>query len=764
MGMLKRLIARIFNIKVEDLPQQPSPAPASPRIDSALQQEIAIQIKAQLQSAIEETILPEIRKTLTEKQSQPQAPDLSIKDQPVQTEVIKPTVPRFEDFPVIDEEQPLVAAENPVDVEGDLLEVVSPEGQSVIGEDQLEVSQTEIVYNTNEEILPLEEPLAPRVPEVEPITLAPVKKGMIRVGIDFGTTTTAVSIKLDDENRPEVLPIGLNGSTRFFPSIVFFQPGSGSLEQRALIGEPADSYDNPEQVIRSVKRCLGCPGESCRPNTVSHGETDKYPFPWCLGDGLVHISDTEAIEPAQIAKMIIKEALTRAIKAVRDDKKIDLTEENVCFSPINLGCGAKFDLERRELLLTIAQEMGFQHATIDNIVEEPILAGYAFSRYADQPEGRALIYDFGGGTFDVAILDVDRIQDKLRVTVVATTGENWLGGDDIDRLVYQYFISQIAEKTSSALSDIEEKLGEIEISKLKLLARICKEQLSVQEQFIDVHLSHILGSITLSMTRHQFEDLFERSGMLKKSLKAAERACKLAHAFKIGQAGKLLDANAITKHKLKEAAASIDRVVLVGGVTKIPMIRKKLTSIFGDAKIVKETVVEPISAVAVGAGYELDPQHYSICVPPYGIYMKYQVGNRKKINIITIFEPFEYLDYHKRWVTNFSAVYFKDINLLFDASDVTIYSQKAGEQHFAWEIRLGSLSVGQWRFEISMDGQIYYHKLHDTPRSLPEYPIIHPVQQSIRDAQKRRIEEEEARRRDNEGGRDDWIRRMMNEN
>ena len=112
---------------------------------------------------------------------------------------------------------------------------------------------------------------------------------------------------------------------------------------------------------------------------------------------------------------------------------------------MNLGCGANFNFDQRQLLIEVAHQLGFRNVTIENIVEEPILAGFAFSRFSDEPEGNSLIYDFGGGTFDVAVIHVDKTDQGPRVTILTTAGEQWLGGDDIDTLVYDYFLKQLSE-------------------------------------------------------------------------------------------------------------------------------------------------------------------------------------------------------------------------------------------------------------------------------------------------------------------------------
>ena len=118
--------------------------------------------------------------------------------------------------------------------------------------------------------LDLEEEIQRELEEAE-LQLAPVDPGAIRIGIDFGTTTTAVSLKIGDE-LPERLPIGTDGITRYLPSVVYIQPGEGDLAAGVTVGEEAENLADPVNTIRSIKRCLGCDGMNCLGVKVDHGE------------------------------------------------------------------------------------------------------------------------------------------------------------------------------------------------------------------------------------------------------------------------------------------------------------------------------------------------------------------------------------------------------------------------------------------------------------------------------------------------------------
>jgi molecular chaperone DnaK (HSP70) len=515
----------------------------------------------------------------------------------------------------------------------------------------VETMPEQVAPAIEEDVLPLAEE---RPQEVEPVFVASALNPLpetVRIGIDFGTTTTAVSIRLGEEHLPEAILIGSDGRTPYMPSVVYFRPGSGSLEERAVVGEEAESYSDATRVVRSVKRCLGCEGGGCFERGRREVNTNER-FPWCKLDGKIHLGDNEEILPSQVTFLIVREALRRAIKAVRERYQVDLTAENICLLPLNWGCGADFNLARRELLLSAAHEVGFQNISVENVVEEPILAGFAFSRFASEPEGRALIYDFGGGTLDVAVIEVDRIENKaLRVTVLSTAGDNWLGGDDIDSLVYGEFLNQMGNAAGISSAAAENSLDPLERVSLRRMARTAKEQLSSVEIYSNTLFT---GSkiFTMGLDRVQFDSLLEKSGLVKRSFEVVRRVCQLAFALDVAKKSDLLNSQEVVNFKLQDAPRVVDRVVLIGGVTKTPYIRQKLADMFGMAKIVEETVIEPVSAVAIGAAYPRERQNFSITHPPFGINLEYHVNATGEMKQLSIIKPYDDYNYFRYYINN----------------------------------------------------------------------------------------------------------------
>jgi molecular chaperone DnaK len=287
--------------------------------------------------------------------------------------------------------------------------------------------------------------------------------------------------------------------------------------------------------------------------------------------------------------------------------------------------------------------------TWDNIVEEPILAGFAFSRFAPDIDGRVLIYDFGGGSFDAAILDIQRQGRSQTITVLATAGENWLGGDDIDAIVRRHFLSQISEQADIDIATVQARLEPLDIWRLRALAKRAKEDLTDNALFEDALLSENLGVFVLSLSRAQLDDLLiipdaHGNTLLDRSLDAVLRACKLVHALDLSKESELLDAEGVVAHTLKAAARKLNRVVLVGGVAKMPLVRERLSQVFGANRIVSESVIEPVTAVAVGCAYPREPQHYSLAHPPFEIALRVK-GQQQQL----VFEPYEHYRFHDSW-------------------------------------------------------------------------------------------------------------------
>lgn len=595
--------------------------------------------------------------------------------------------------------------------------------------------QEELPLVLEEDILPLDEKLAEiQHPMEVRDTRRVVSFDEIRLGIDFGTTTTAVSMRIGDE-QPQVLPIGRNGES-FMPSLVYFRQGNGELADRILIGEDAAamSLNDADRVIRSIKRCFACDGTNCSLEKEKNG-TD---FPWCNGKGQVRVSATETLLPSDVSFFIIQEALSRAVNIIKENNNVNLDLSNIRLLPINMGCGAKFNLVQRQVMLSNAQKLGIADTMIQNIVEEPILAGLAFSRFVSLTEsvGRTLIYDFGGGTLDIAVIDVVRKDEKPLVTVLSTSGDNWLGGDDIDNIVFKEFISQIAKKLDIGSENITSQLTLVDRAKLLGMAKTAKERLSNSDLFRDSLNLESFGLVILTLTRDDFEFILEDSKLIDRSMFAMLNALKLAFALDIARESDLLNVDPIRKLRLEEAVSKVDRVVLVGGVTKIPYIQRRMQKLFGSNKVVEEHVFDPISAVSIGAAYPKEAEHFSISSPPYGFFLEgNQAGKIKREALLT---SYTYLEF-------FGELYINSIpsfGIPFEVSE--LYSSVAlkGERpltNVSEKITdLDNLEPGHYRFRVELDGSLSLEKNNSRTKMLGLHPYRHPLQNQIKEEKDRR--------------------------
>jgi molecular chaperone DnaK (HSP70) len=591
----------------------------------------------------------------------------------------------------------------------------------------------------------------------EPRKLKPLSEVNLRLGIDFGTSTTAISVSLNDEHL--AVPIGSDGIARYIPSVVYINPGDHELNERVFVGEEAERMPDETKKIRSVKRCLDCNGQAC---SVSGKPGGDEKFPWCSGTGTTLIGENKNVLPKEIAYLIIREALLRAVQWLRENQGIDITLENITTVPLNLGCGARFSYHQRKILIDIVSDLGFKNIGFNNVVEEPILAGFSFSRLATDANGYSLIYDFGGGTLDVAVVDVVQVDGKQQITVLATAAENWLGGDDIDQLVYGEFLRQAALQENQPIEQLEKEFSPVDKAKLRLVAKQAKESLSETDLFDSSFLSEVKGYLDVRLTVQEFESLLEQSGLIKKSLDTVRGALRLTLALKQASNSDLFDVS-VFRTELPEAADCIQHVVLVGGITKIPFVRKKLIEIFGRGKIVEQTVVEPVSAVAIGASYPKDATHFSISAPPFGIILQYsnEKSSTSKVEKHPLCWPFaEYSYYHLIHAVSI-AQHQVPFPIKDDCYNASIMIKNVLDDSTVELINIGKLAAGEYDLFIDLDGSVSYQPKGGKPSKKIPLPLRHPAQELI---EQNKIKRHKENNKKTDTDRDDDIRSMMYEN
>ncbi|WP_440008859.1 molecular chaperone DnaK [Halomicrococcus sp. SG-WS-1] len=346
------------------------------------------------------------------------------------------------------------------------------------------------------------------------------------LGIDLGTTNSAFAVM--EGGDPEIIVNGEGDRTT--PSVVSF-----SDDGERLVGKPAKNkaVQNPEDTIQSIKRHMG---------------EDDY---------TVEV-DGEEYTPEQISAMILQKIKRDAEEYLGDD-----VEKAVITVP------AYFNDRQRQATKDAGEIAGFE---VERIVNEPTAASMAYG-LDDETDQTVLVYDLGGGTFDVSVLDLGGGVYE----VVATNGDNDLGGDDWDQAIIDYLADEFENDHGIDLRDDRQAL-----QRLKDAAEEAKIELSSRKE-TDINLPFITatddGPVHLeeSLTRAKFESLTE--DLIERTVGPTEQA--------LDDAG--------------YSESDIDEVILVGGSTRMPQVQEKVEEMTGQEP---KKNVNPDEAVALGAAIQ----------------------------------------------------------------------------------------------------------------------------------------------------------------
>jgi molecular chaperone DnaK len=370
------------------------------------------------------------------------------------------------------------------------------------------------------------------------------------VGIDLGTTNTVVATVRDGVAGTIADPQG----RRLLPSVVSFHP-SGSI----LVGHPALErrlLDAPNTVY-SVKRLMGLPWASPEVQ-ASRG---KVPFELFEGahGGAVVAARGERYTLPEVSAFVLRHA-----KAVAEAALGEPVERAVVTVPANFN-----DLQRA------ATKTAGKLAGLDvlRILNEPTAAALAYGPPA-KPQERIAVYDLGGGTFDFTVLDLAGNVFE----VLATAGDTSLGGDDIDLVVVERMADELLKKHHFDARSQAAAFGQ-----LRVLAEQMKRDLSVRDEQL-VSVDDLFPGERASQATWRFR-------MTRRELEGASIAL-VERTFKVCQ--QALDAAGVQPSEL-------DRVVLVGGATRMPMVGRQVEQFFGRAPIVR---INPDEVVALGAAIQ----------------------------------------------------------------------------------------------------------------------------------------------------------------
>lgn len=374
------------------------------------------------------------------------------------------------------------------------------------------------------------------------------------IGIDLGTTNSVASVM--EGGKPKVIPSAEGPS--IIPSIV-----ASTKSGERLVGQLAkrQAITNPENTIYSVKRLMGRRFED-----EEVKRTQKMvPYQIVKANGGVKVKMGEnEYTPQEISAFILQK-----IKADAEAYLGEPVTEAVITVP------AYFNDAQRQATKDAGTIAGL---TVSRIINEPTAAALAYGLGRDEKKDQKIaVYDFGGGTFDITILEMAITGEESSFEVLSTNGDTHLGGDDIDQLVMNWIIGEF--KASDGIDLGNDKMA---LQRVKEAAEKAKIELS-QTQSTEINLPFITADasgpkhLVLTLTRAKLEQLAEET------VKATAPICEQA----------LKDA--------KLSAGDIDEVILVGGMTRMPLIQETVKSVFGKEP---SKGVNPDEAVSLGAAIQ----------------------------------------------------------------------------------------------------------------------------------------------------------------
>src|SRR5512136_47218 len=374
------------------------------------------------------------------------------------------------------------------------------------------------------------------------------------VGIDLGTTNSCVAIL----ERGEPVVIANSEGSRTTPSIV-----AANQDGERLVGQIAkrQAVTNPANTVFAVKRLIGRRFDDenvARFREISPFEIVKAQS----GDAWVKLRDKEC-SPEEISSLILKR-----MKETAQDYLGEEVTEAVITVP------AYFNDAQRQATKEAGRIAGLD---VKRIINEPTAAALAFGMDKKEGDRKIAVYDLGGGTFDISIIEIAEIEGEHQFEVLSTNGDTFLGGEDFDQRLIDYLCDEFKKEQG-----IDLKNDVLALQRLKEAAEKAKIELSSSQQ-TEFNLPYITADqngpkhLTLKLTRAKFESLVE--DLIERTIEP----CRIA----IKDAGVKL--------------ADIGDVILVGGMTRMPKVQDTVKDFFGKEP---RKDVNPDEAVAVGAAVQ----------------------------------------------------------------------------------------------------------------------------------------------------------------
>tara|TARA_Y200000002_G_scaffold365752_1_gene356022 strand:- start:11233 stop:13155 length:1923 start_codon:yes stop_codon:yes gene_type:complete len=374
------------------------------------------------------------------------------------------------------------------------------------------------------------------------------------IGIDLGTTNSCVAVVEGQQNKV----IENAEGARTTPSVIAY-----TENDEVLVGLPAkrQAVTNPENTLYAIKRLIGRTFD----DEVVSKDADMVPYKIIKadnGDAWVEATNNK-LAPPQVAAEVLKK-----MKKTAEDYLGHEVKEAVITVP------AYFNDSQRQATKDAGKIAGLD---VKRIINEPTAAALAYGLDKSKGDSTVAVYDLGGGTFDISIIEISDVDGEHQFEVLSTNGDTFLGGEDFDLRLIDYFVDKFKEESGFDL-----KSDPLALQRLKEAAEKAKIELSSSEQ-TEVNLPYITADnsgpkhFVHKITRAKLESLVE--DLVEKSLEPLKIALKDA----------------------KLSKADIDEILLVGGQTRMPLVQKKVSEFFGKDP---RKDLNPDEAVAVGAAIQ----------------------------------------------------------------------------------------------------------------------------------------------------------------
>ena len=374
------------------------------------------------------------------------------------------------------------------------------------------------------------------------------------IGIDLGTTNSCVAIM--EGGKPRV--IENSEGDRTTPSIVAF-----TKDDEVLVGQSAkrQAVTNPQNTLYAIKRLIGRRYD----DAVVQKDVGMVPYRIAKadnGDAWIDVHGKKMAPPEISARVLMK------MKKTAEDFLGEAVTEAVITVP------AYFNDSQRQATKDAGRIAGLN---VKRIINEPTAAALAYGLDKSGGDRKVAVYDLGGGTFDISIIEFADVDGERQIEVLATNGDTFLGGEDFDKRVIDYLAAEFQKE-----SGVDVRRDPLAMQRLKEAAEKAKIELSSSQQ-TEVNLPYITADasgpkhLAMKLTRAKLEALVE--DLVQKTVEP----CRIA----------LKDAGLSTK--------DVAEVILVGGQTRMPLVQKVVKDLFGKEP---RKDVNPDEAVAVGAAVQ----------------------------------------------------------------------------------------------------------------------------------------------------------------